>query len=38
MWGGLNSFDIKLIKEFQIMKGSLEVSNTIKIKIDRYKI
>ena len=32
------SFAIKLIKEIQIMKGSLKVDNPITSKIDGYKI
>ena len=31
-------FDIKIIKEFQVMKGPLKVDNPITSKIDRYKI
>ena len=30
-------FDIKIIKEFQIMKGSLKLDNPI-TKIDRYEL
>ena len=35
---GLNLFDIKFIKEFQIMKGPLKVDLPITFTIDRHKI
>lgn len=31
-------FDIKFIKEFQIMKSPLKVDNPITSKVDRYKM
>ena len=38
IYEGSNSFEIKLIKEFQIVKGPLIVDNLIASKVDDYKI
>lgn len=35
---GLNSFEIHIIIEFQMMKGPSKVDNLIIIEVDRYKI
>ena len=33
---GLKSFEIKIVKEFQIMKGPLNVDNPIISKLDEH--
>ena len=36
--GALTSFEIKIMKEFQIMKGPLKEDNPITSKVDRYNM
>ena len=38
IYRGLNLFDIKFIKEIQIMKGPLKVDNPITSKVDMIKL
>ena len=38
IYGGLDSFEIKMIKKFQILKGPLKVDNPITSKIIKYRM